>query len=68
MKFFFADRLCFGNVGRAPRGARGLKCRKGDRKAAALRRAPRGARGLKFVDHRGAPPLALVAPLAGRVD
>ena len=31
------------------------------------RRAPQGARGLKFVDHRGAPPLALVAPRKGRV-
>ena len=36
--------------------------------AAFRRRPPHGGRGLKFVDHRGAPPLVLVAPLTGGVD
>ena len=54
--------------GRAPHGARGLKCRKNGNVLHLHRRAPHGARGLKcdyfglgFKD-------AVVAPHTGRVD
>ena len=55
-------------LGRAPRGARGLKLYKEALCVFGLGRAPRGARGLKLT-HCCDPEMdRAVAPLAGRVD
>ena len=55
-------------LGRAPRGARGLKLVALRMLPLALSRAPRGARGLKFSHTASGRQPSLVALLAERVD
>ena len=54
--------------GRAPYGARGLKCPRPGSCEADHRRAPYGARGLKYGRPRDCIAAGRVAPRMGRVD